>query len=400
MRRKLKEAAGFTLVELIVVIAILGILASVGGVAYAGYVERANKAVDEQLVADVKYALTLAAMEPGNPLSEGGGMVTLTTTDATAGVVGAADADKQAATEAAMADAFGPDWENTLKLKYGDWNAEKLGVYQNSSFHDNEVEMISQVGELTNALSDYLSTLGDMGSGNFSDYMAAHGISGNEAMADAAVAYVAGRNNALTDAERDKFVSAICNIGSNPDDPGASFSTAVNTVMNDVYGGSALPTAAAMYAVMAAMGQYEVETEGTSEINTILADLDFTGVNNENAATASSETLAILGTALGEAMTKAEDAAWLDGYKTTRFEQDVAAYLSLMDMVTDNEDALLENAGNSNMFDGTADDPAKQLVEEYLQNSVYAVPVAEGEIVVAISSIGGNLKAMSTIDLE
>lgn len=55
-----KQNGGFTLVELIVVIAILAILAGVAVPAYSGYIEKANKAADEQLLAALNTAFASA----------------------------------------------------------------------------------------------------------------------------------------------------------------------------------------------------------------------------------------------------------------------------------------------------------------------------------------------------
>ena len=59
------RTAGFTLVELIVVIAILGILAGVGTVAYSGYVKKANQAADNMLLSAVNTSFAAACLENG-----------------------------------------------------------------------------------------------------------------------------------------------------------------------------------------------------------------------------------------------------------------------------------------------------------------------------------------------
>ena len=64
LREKLSEKAGFTLVELIVVIAILGILAAVAVPTYTGYIARAHQAADLQVLSNV--ATAVVGMEAAN----------------------------------------------------------------------------------------------------------------------------------------------------------------------------------------------------------------------------------------------------------------------------------------------------------------------------------------------
>ena len=59
------RTGGFTLVELIVVVAILAILAGVGIPAYSGYVKKAERAADEQLLNAVNKAFAAACAENG-----------------------------------------------------------------------------------------------------------------------------------------------------------------------------------------------------------------------------------------------------------------------------------------------------------------------------------------------
>ncbi len=60
----MKKNSGFTLIELVVVMAILAILAGVAVPAYSGYIKKANEAADQQKIEAVETAMASAlAME-------------------------------------------------------------------------------------------------------------------------------------------------------------------------------------------------------------------------------------------------------------------------------------------------------------------------------------------------
>lgn len=69
MKRNWKQTAGFTLVELIVVIAILGILTAVAVPVYSGYVKKANLAADQTLVESINTAFAAACIENQKDIS-------------------------------------------------------------------------------------------------------------------------------------------------------------------------------------------------------------------------------------------------------------------------------------------------------------------------------------------
>ena len=172
---------GFTLVELIIVIAILAILSTGAIAGYSAYVTKANKTADQSMIAEIKTVLQLKAYSDGVGNAD---YVILTKNGAQAG----GDFAKKA-----LADAYGSNWDSALKLKSDDWaagafliNIEDANLIAGSTFMTDATPdgLMQAVTNLTGAAGtvignytgDVAAKLESLGMGDVADKLEATGL--------------------------------------------------------------------------------------------------------------------------------------------------------------------------------------------------------------------------------
>jgi len=376
------HAEGFTLVELIVVIAILAILGGVAVPAYSGYVTRANKGADQTLIGEVQHALALFYYSnPDADLSTAWVKLNQEGTSAEAGPTGAA----------AMAAVFGENWQDAVGLKYADWSGESSTLsYKESSYYGHESELIGKVDGLTSALGNVIESNSGAGTGliggGFEEFLKTNHVdtSSGKAIGNAATLYVA-KNMQGKEAEIKAAITAGLNQNYNY----------ASDVAGNIYKElqkTGIGSAASMAIVYAYAEGFAQSSNQADKFTP-----DFSGVDAASSETAAAKALEALGTAFNNLAADADAVEKFNIYKAEQSDKDVQGFIDMMGTVHKNQDIISGNLNNPDCF---TDGAVENMLKGHAAMGSMSVTNPDGTVSTGLTTGDGQVAVGLTVDDE
>lgn len=384
---------GFTLVELIVVIAILAILAGVGIPVYSGYITKANKTADETLVNEIKNAVLLAYYADPDAFEAGS-------------VVLSVDADPDMGGNAFLTDAVTKAFGNLsgVRLKHNGWTNTKGDIkvtIAGSNFADANgdvnMELLGAVDNLTGQLGQVMEG-GALKLQNFPGYtafLAENGISPDDTQlaANAAVLYLSQSSMAPENREY------VANILADPGTwgYGGTFDLENSFIKRVTLEGKCteFEALAMAYATMQGYCMQKDRENGNTEWADKFAAIDLT--TKADGTTAVDDEIAVL-TKLCQEFTAMVDADADGRYAFEDYlygdngdaKKDIDAYYGVIDGISENEKYLKENLDGSDDFYSSKKD---------FLSAYWDLEIASGEVAVIVTRTEGGQPQVDAVGM-
>lgn len=382
---------GFTLVELIVVIAILAILGGVAVPAYGGYVKKANMQADISLVSELRDAAIVGVLYEHSHEFKGPVVIKLSATGEAAVV--ADDPDDQALVEKIVMGVYGENWKEQCKLSYDGWTVVASDVfesYSNSSLAGKEDKLLDTTSAMSQNFANFL--VGKNKPAQIEEMMNKYGYTDTNdttTFANAAVLTLANDFTSRTNTEGVTMQTAVA-------DALASGAEGINNLGNTVgefYGNSAddldmrtLATTAALYAYATAFSEHAADNGSTG------AQAQMDALNEKLANSDGMSSTQIMNEVLGTFQGIAGEYYGSDLYNAYFAEggkgrTDADALMAVMGGVSESADAIAENLSSADCFG-----EAKGLVNAYLTaGSVLGGNYPAGIVIGADGSVAAYL---------